>query len=116
MRDLISKSALIEALLQKKSLMAEIVGGRHPIAMEAVIEYIENFQCAYNVDKVVEQLEELRYAPEEKSAYNTGWRTSVGCAIEIVRKGGCEPAEQETEQKPLPEWKQRMMKTFLGRN
>lgn len=44
----------------------------------------------YDLDKVVAELEELHDAPEEKSAYNTGWRTSARCAIEIVRKGGAE--------------------------
>lgn len=67
-----------------------------------IIDDIEQFETAYDVDKVVEQLKkELKQANEDKERYihgnplefdmanrAIGYAVGINYAIEIVRKGG----------------------------
>lgn len=105
MSDLISRSDLIEALLQKKSLMGASKDGLHQISMEGVIEYIEGFQTAFDLDKVVAELEkELNLADVDKERClkenplqfdsAKGYAHGIANAIEIVRKGGVDYDER----------------------
>lgn len=73
MSDLISRSQLLKEI--------ETWGG----CVEALHEYIQNMPTAYDVDKVVEQLEELerRYGIEEFAIKGIICKT-----IEIVKAGG----------------------------
>lgn len=43
MSDLISRSALIEALHQKKSIMVAEPDGKHSVSLETVIDYIGEY-------------------------------------------------------------------------
>lgn len=75
MSDLISRSQLLKEI--------ETWGG----CVEALHEYIQNMPTAYDVDKVVEQLEELerRYGIGEFAIEGIICKT-----IEIVKAGGVE--------------------------
>ena len=101
--DLISRSALLQTLKYTKAITEDENGEtRQLIAIDInkVIEYVEKMPTAYNVDKVVEQLEEY-------SSGDVCSRFSGGCpylnnpdvhcehcavmmAIEIVKAGGVE--------------------------
>lgn len=77
MSDLISKSALIEALIKCKGL------GRK--SCELVAEAIKNQPEAYNVDKVVEQINETREIFESQHIVPC---INMDRATEIVKRGG----------------------------
>ena len=83
MDDLISRSVLKEAF-SKNSIFEKITDSR---GMN-VLEIIDEQPTAYDVDAVVKELEDIKNAPKRDCPYNTGWKSSVECAIEIVRKGG----------------------------
>lgn len=55
-----------------------------------VLDMIEQLQedLKDDIEKVVEELEDIKNAPKRDYPYNTGWKSSVECAIEVVRKGG----------------------------
>jgi len=70
---------------------------KEPISKEDFIKLlkiirggVEEQPTAYNVDAVVKELEDIKNAPKRDCPYNTGWKSSVECAIEIVIKGGVE--------------------------
>lgn len=87
--DLISRNAVV-AIIEKNRLLV----GKHDLSAEyklaGVQEEIENLPTAYDVDKVVEQLEERMCSVEDEA-------TDIGCymrnlhfrdAIEVVKSGG----------------------------
>ena len=81
MSDLISRSKLLKEI--------ETWGG----CVEALHEYIQNMPTAYDIDKVVEELEEnaSRYTKKYVTPYgNNGYRDtkaiSIHKAIEIVKQ------------------------------
>ena len=83
MSDLISRSQLLKEI--------ETWGG----CVDALHDYIQNMPTAYDVDKVVKELEEnaSRYTKKYNTPYgNNGYRDvkaiSVNRAIEIVKRGG----------------------------
>jgi hypothetical protein len=83
MSDLISRSQLLKEI--------ETWGG----CVDALHDYIQNMPTAYDVEKVVEELEEnaTRYTKKYVTPYgNNGYRDvkaiSVNRAIEIVKQGG----------------------------
>lgn len=116
MSDLISRSALLKHMDKKWNYWKSCY------SFADIMEDIETAPCAYNVDKVVQQLEEklskkhklfLRGDRDEiKYFYEIQMLKEV---IEIVRKGGVDHAEPESP-KPEPPWKQAFLRTFLGRN
>ena len=90
--DLISRSALMEEI---KSLRVTITGLRagNGILNEILEQYkasvlrvIDEAPTAYNVDKVVEQLEEDCFSPDNYP----GYAVDVELAIKIVKAGGVE--------------------------
>ena len=83
MSDLISRSQLLKEI--------ETWGG----CVDALHDYIQNMPTAYDVDKVVKELEEnaSRYTKKYITLYgNNGYRDtkaiSIHKAIEIVKQGG----------------------------
>lgn len=94
MSDLISRSALYDALIKCDGL------GRK--SCEAVVKVIMNQPTAYDLDKVIKQLElviekckSLAYEHDAEFLYNISevFRSKYWAykdAIEIVRKGGVE--------------------------
>ena len=83
MSDLISRSQLLKEI--------ETWGG----CVDALHDYIQNMPTAYDVDKVVKELEEnvSRYTKKYLTPYgNNGYRDtkaiSIHKAIEIVKQGG----------------------------
>ena len=83
MSDLISRSQLLKEI--------ETWGG----CVEALHEYIQNMSTAYDVDKVVSELEKnaSRYTKKYVTPYgNNGYRDTkairLSSAIEIVKHGG----------------------------
>lgn len=76
-------------LVRKKdviNLLYELHINKLSVNDKKVTEYIREMPTAYNVEKVVEQLE------EEKSDWNYDYNVPITKAIEIVRKGGVEDA------------------------
>lgn len=85
MSDLISRSQLLKQI--------ETWGG----CVEALHDYIQIMPTAYDIDRVVEELEEnaSRYTKKYVTPYgNNGYRDtkaiSIHKAIEIVKRGGKE--------------------------
>lgn len=76
MSDLISRSELLKEI--------ETWGG----GVEALHEYIQNMPTAYDIDKVVEELEEAKHeiclSDDDLEHYQDG----IDQAIEIVKQGG----------------------------
>ena len=97
MNDLISRSALIERLKEysnndwNKSLCAMFSD-----CVDTCIDYVENAPTAYDVEKVVEQLEDKLTCEDFGTCgyCQNRWCTrellDADDAIEIVRKGGIE--------------------------
>lgn len=85
MGDLISRSQLLKEI--------ETWGG----CVEALHEYIQNMPTAFDIDRVVEELEKnaSRYTKKYVTPYgNNGYRDtkaiSIHKAIDIVKRGGKE--------------------------
>ena len=79
MRRLIDADKLLEELREY-----------HPLSLSyGILSDIEYFPTAYDVDKVVEQLEELKETISESYGRGNGAYVAVCNAIEIV-KGGVE--------------------------
>ena len=83
MSDLISRSQLLKQI--------ETWGG----CVDALYDYIQNMPTAYDIDRVVEELEKnaSRYTKKYATPYgNNGYRDtkaiSIHKAIEIVKRGG----------------------------
>ena len=98
--DLISRSSLLQTLKYNKAINEDDAKGKMmAIPVDNVIEYVGKMPTAYNVDKVVEQLED-----EKRIAFltlaNTGDKVKdavydevmayLKTAIEIVKAGGVE--------------------------
>ena len=61
----------------------------HPLSISyGILSDIEYFPTAYDVDKVVEQLEELKETAYECYGRASGAYVAVCNAIEIVKRGG----------------------------
>ena len=61
----------------------------HPLSLSnGILSDIEYFPTAYDVDKVVEQLEELKETAYECYGRASGAYVAVCNAIEIVKRGG----------------------------
>ena len=65
--------------------------------MELAEKLVSNQSIAYNVEKVVEELEEEKYTREEKFQYDTRTQENMVCynkginrAIRVIRNGGKE--------------------------
>lgn len=94
--DLISKEDLLRT---EQLLMTDIVKG-NPAAryiLEQVLYDIENAKTAYDVDKVVERLQELSDGSNDKTMeskgselYWDGFGDGVDEAIKIIKAGGIE--------------------------
>lgn len=83
MSDLISRSALLEEMYQKMSLMGASRNGQHPISMETVIDFIKDYPTAYDADKVVEKLENISV-----EIFGEFKVLNLEKAIKIVKGGG----------------------------
>ena len=94
--DLISRSKLLEMLNYNKAIHEDNANGKIIVVpVDEIIKYVEKMPTAYNVDKVVEQLEECRkkyqrlckeQGENEDEAMNIHFRG----AINIVKAGGLE--------------------------
>ena len=63
----------------------------HPLSLSyGILSDIEYFPTAYDVDKVVEQLEELKETAYESYGLASGAYVAMCNAIEIVKRGGVE--------------------------
>ena len=91
--DLISRSVLIEWITSRNDIVLD------KYTEEAVVRVIEDQPTAYNVEKVVEELDEKARKSLEKykesfelyqEEYWRGNMNGYGNAIEIVRNGGKE--------------------------
>ena len=92
MSDLIIRSEVIDILEKEKSLRC---GYDADIAIFSIEKMIRELPTAYDIDKVVEELEEnaSRYTKKYYTPYgNNGYRDvkaiSIRKAIEIVKQGG----------------------------
>ena len=95
--DLISRSALLEVIQKDKEFIQKGLSKDAEFAYmsaDSVIEKIKSIPTAYDVDKVVEQLEELREEILLDTAYdNDTVNHYLGYAdlmIEVVKSGGIE--------------------------
>ena len=95
MSDLISKSLLIDALkVHFDSCFredGELLYSDHICTSDDVVDLInlvENQQTAYNVDKVVEELEKLKDKGSVTKTEKLITKSCVDKAIEIVKAGG----------------------------
>ena len=94
--DLISRSALLQTLKYTKAITEDENGEtRQLIAIDInkMIEYVEKMPTAYDVNKVVEQLVELKNESNMLTAKCSVNIIAVGAlrkAIEIVKAGGVE--------------------------
>lgn len=82
MSDLISRSALYDALIKCDGL------GRK--SCEAVVKVIKNQPTAYDVDKVVVELKKKKRFFHGGTLQEYYYGKGIDDAIEIVRKGGVE--------------------------
>lgn len=100
MSDLISRSALLKKLESMTNDNSEYVrNNSHQFTYKELAYIICNQPTAYNVDKVVEELEEhktqygkLQFAHNDANmvCVYVGKEQAIDCAIDIVRKGGAE--------------------------
>lgn len=96
MSRLIDAEALIEVLQTKPEYLiktpqgfeaiVDLIGNHH----KKVIEVIEQQPTAYDVDKVVEELEKGAYTTTDTVCGGLFEAIRLSSAIEIVRKGGVE--------------------------
>lgn len=63
----------------------------HPLSLSyGILSDIEYFPTAYDIDKIIEQLEELKETAYESYGLTSGAYVAMCNAIEIVKKGGIE--------------------------
>ena len=61
----------------------------HPLSLSyGILSDIEDFPTAYDIDKVLEQLEELKKTAYECYGLASGAYVAMCNAIEIVKRGG----------------------------
>ena len=100
MSDLISRSDLLKKLESMTNDNSEYVrNNSHQFTYKELAYIICNQPTAYNVDKVVEELEEhktqygkLQFAHNDANmvCVYVGKEQAIDCAIDIVRKGSAE--------------------------
>lgn len=92
MSDLISRSALIENLREIKTLYGVPMTNRDEQMIHWIIGHIKEQPTAYDISKVVAELEELanHYHKCCLVDYNEGAEVGVRESMAIVRKGGVE--------------------------
>lgn len=104
--DLISRSVLLQKMHENKELLKEIFDMDAEYAcmsVDSVIEKIKSIPTAYDVDKVVKQLEEKRekhrkdahvqmykHKNEDWAQYLDGMQCGIRDSIKIVKSGGIE--------------------------
>ena len=88
---------LIDADALKKDLKSVTLSNGTLVNTNAVLYLLEEYPTAYDIDKVVEELEEnaSRYTKKYATPYgNNGYRDtkaiSIHKAIEIVKRGGAD--------------------------
>ena len=88
---------LIDADALKKDLKSVTLSNGTLVNTNAVLYLLEEYPTAYDIDKVVDELEEnaSRYTKKYATPYgNNGYRDtkaiSIHKAIEIVKRGGVE--------------------------
>ena len=99
---------MIDELISKKSLLKEIdeVIAQYNWAKDGVImdilgcarDVVFDHPIAYDIDKVIERLEELEKEhpykvigqPDTYSKYNEAWQDCIDRVIGIVKRGGME--------------------------
>ena len=80
---------LIDAVALKKDLKSVTLSNGTLVNTNAVLYLLEEYPTSYDVDKVVEQLEELRKECEDPlQEYDPNY--FIDKAIEIVKGGGVE--------------------------
>ena len=86
---------LIDADALKKDLKSVTLSNGTLVNTNAVLYLLEEYPTAYDIDKVVEELEEnasrytKKYAtPYGKNGYRDNKAISIHKAIEIVKRGG----------------------------
>lgn len=89
MSDLISRSALLDAMNYNRKINSD-ENGVLAIEISSLIDYVEKMPTAYDVDKVVAELEGMkddcgfiRATPEANS-----YCKAINKAIDIVKRGG----------------------------
>ena len=88
---------LVDADALKKDLKSVTLSNGTLVNTNAVLYLLEEYPTAYDIDKVVEELEEnaSRYTKKYATPYgNNGYRDtkaiSIHKAIEIVKRGGAD--------------------------
>lgn len=95
MSDLISRSALIEAITQhSKDVKSDVsmVQDIYQIAHQHIIQLIEIQPTVYDIEKIVEELERKKRTSVEclGERNGTGFNKVMDLAINIVKRGGVE--------------------------
>ena len=93
MSDLISRSALIEAITQhSKDVKSDVpmVQDIYQIAHQHIIQLIEIQPTAYDVEKVVKELEEMKNIGSATKTEILITKACINRAIDIVKRGGVE--------------------------
>ena len=85
MSDLISRSALLE-IIEKMNFDFGNDSDDTETIIEMVSEAVNNQPTAYDVDKVVEQADEILY----NRCYDTDYKLGTKEMEEVIRKGGIE--------------------------
>lgn len=86
--DLISRNALLKVIQEDKEFLQKGLSNDSEYAYmsaDSVIEKIKSMPTAYNMDKVVERMNEY-----EAQAYLEGWKRTIEEMLEIVKSGGIE--------------------------
>ena len=96
---------LIDADALKKDLKSVTLSNGTLVNTNAVLYLLEEYTTAYDIDKVVEEVEEnaSRYTKKYTTPYgNNGYKDtkaiSIHRAIEIVKQGGVYEAEQKLKE------------------
>ena len=99
MNDLISRSALLKYFEEEKErikvdsekyhIHEEAVAGMEA-ALQAITNKVNEMPTAYDIDKVVEELEEKSddIPIQYEDNYEKGFDDGIGYAIDIVKRGG----------------------------
>lgn len=96
MSDLISRSVLLERLKEySNNDWNKSLGGTFSDCVDTCIDYVENAPTAYDVDKVVEQVEaEMRHCEAMLKRHNSfslkTYHKGLSFALDIIRAGGKE--------------------------
>ena len=80
MGDLISKSELLESLNDWIDENTDI---------KTILRWIEEYEVAYNVEKVIEEIEDSIEEPMLRPS-DIVWNNAINMCLEVVRNGGKE--------------------------